>query len=176
MLQANLDSLDPDTRGQIMMDARIAERFDMLERRILGRIQPQLQQLETADQRREMQALAEVYPAFDIQIHGPLIDMFRGKNPNCTIEQAYRAIAEADELVTRNAARAAAIPPVPPPGNGSLGNVRYAVQPEQTSDPAAEMRDETARMAKLRASSDPREQKQGLAAVDDLLRRKLGGP
>lgn len=175
VLQANLDQLDPETRAAIQFDSQLNHRLAELENRLMSRVQPQLQQLETREQRREMSTLSDTYPAFDMVVHGPLIDMFRGKNPNCTIEQAWRAIAEPNELVTRNTARAASVPPVLPPGNGSPGNVRYAVKPEQQSDPAAEIREETERMAKLRASSDPMEQKQGLAAVDDLLRRKLGG-
>jgi len=175
MLQANLDQLDPESRMQVMMDARFNEALANAEARIMSRVQPQLQQLDTVNQRREMEDLSSVYPAFDLAVHGPLIDMFRGKNPNCTIQQAWQAIAEPGELVTRQAARATAVPPITPPGNGTPGSVRYAVEPQQQSDPDAEIREVTERMAKLRASEDPNEQKQGMAAVDELLRRKLGG-
>lgn len=175
MLESNLESLDPETRAALQFDMQLNQRLAEFERRLMGRVQPQLQNLETREQRREMAALADRYPKFDMDVHGPLIDMFRGKNPNCTIEQAWRAIAEPEELVTKHSARAAAVPPILSPGGGSPGGLRYAPQDEQKSDPAEEIREEKARMARLRASSDPAEQKQGLQAVDELLRKSLGG-
>ena len=175
MLQANLDNLDPETRMRVMQDARMREYFDQFEERILSKVQPQLQQIQTRDARREMESLSNKYPAFDLQIHGPLIDMFRAKNPACSIDQAYRAIAEPEELVTRQSANAVAVPPVLPPGSSTLASARFAPQPEPQSDPVAEAREESARMAKLRASNNPQEQKQGLAAVDDMLRRRVFG-
>ena len=174
MLQANLDNMDPDMRMQVMQDTRLAQRLEEFENRILGRIQPQLQQLSTAAARNEMQVLASKYPAFDLAIHGPLIDLFRGKNPNCTIEQAFRAIAEGNELVTRQAASAAAVPPVVSPGNGSMSGVRFAPAPEARTDPAAELVEEAQRLKKLRASSNPAEQKEGMNLVHEHLKRRLG--
>lgn len=173
MVQANLDNLDPETRMQVMQDARMRQYFEAFEQRILGKIQPQLQQLNTEAARNEMRALANKYPKFDYQIHGPLIDMFRGKNPHCTIDQAFRAIAEPEELVTREAASAAAVPPVVAPGGGSMANVRFAPQPEQRSDPQAELVEEAQRLKKLRASTDPAEQKQGMNLIHEHLKRRL---
>lgn len=175
MLQANLDHLDPETRLQVMQDARMREYMDQFEQRILSKVQPQLNQIQTRTARQEMEKLAEKYPAFDLQVHGHLIDSFRGKNPHCSIEQAFRAVAEPEELVTRQQASAQAVPPVVAPGSSSLAHTRYAPQPEPQSDPVAEAREEAARMAQLRASSDPREQKEGLRAVDDMLRRRVFG-
>lgn len=174
MLQANLDHLDPETRMQVMQDSRLGQRLDEFEKRILGRIQPQLQHLNTVAQQSEMQILANKYPSFDIQIHGPLIDLFRGKNPNCTIEQAFRAIAEPEELVTRQAASAAAVPTVIPPGNASMSSIRFAPAPEARSDPAAELVDEAQRFKALRASSDPAKQKEGMNLAHEHLKRRLG--
>lgn len=176
MLQANLEHLDPETRAAVMQDARIAERIDALEGKLLARIQPQLQNLQTKAQRDEMAALANKYPGFDYQIHAPLIDMFRAKNPACTIDQAFRAVAKEDELVTRSAASAAAVPPVVPPGNGSVANSRYAPAPEPKSDPEAELRDEARRVKDLRMSSDPAQQKEGLRLAHENLKKRLFGP
>lgn len=175
MLQANLDHLDPETRMRVLQDARLREQFEQLEQRIISKVQPQLQQIQSRDARREMEALANKYPRFDLQIHGPLIDMFRGKNPHCSIEQAFRAVGDPEELVTRQSASAVAIPPVVAPGSSTLASTRYAPQPEPQTDPVQEAREEAERMAKLRASNDPREQKAGLAAVDDMLRRRVFG-
>ena len=175
MLQANLEHLDPETRMQVMQDARFNQMFDNLEQRMVQRFQPQFAQLETRDQQREMKDLSNIYPAFDYQVHGPLVDMFRGKNPNCTIEQAYRAIAEPDELVTREAARHAAIPPVVAPGSSSLANARYAPAPEPNANPEADLVAESQQIKELRASSDPLKQKQGMDLVNAHLRKRLGG-
>lgn len=177
MLQANLDHLDPETRMHVMQDARMAQRLDEFEQRILGRIQPQLKNLETQAARNEMQAISDTYPSFDLQIHGNLIDMFRAKNPHCSIEQAFRAIAEPEELVTRSAARAMAVPPIVPPGNGELAAARYAPQPrnEKQPGPEDELVDESRRIAALRRDTDPAKQKQGMQLIDQHLRKRLGG-
>lgn len=177
MLQANLDHLDPDTRMQVMQDARMSQRLDEFEGRILSKIQPQLQNLETQASRNEMQALGDKYPAFDLQIHGKLIDMFRGKNPHCSIEQAFRAVAEPEELVTRQAARARAVPPIIPPGNGELAAARFAPTPETQRQPTPqdELVEEARRIAELRRSTDPAKQKEGMQLLDRHLARRLGG-
>lgn len=174
MMQANLDNLDPETRMQVMQDANMNRMFEQFEQRMMKRIQPQMQQIETREQRREMSDLSDVYPAFDLQIHGPLVDMFRGKNPHCTIEQAYKAIAEPGELVTREEARAAAIPPVVQPGSTSLAQARFAPAPEQASNPEQELRDESRRIRELRSDPDPRKQKEGMDLVHSHLRKRLG--
>lgn len=174
MMQANLESLDPETRMQVLADAKMSEMFDKFEQRILGRIQPQLQQLSTKAVRDEMMSLADRYVAFDYDVHAPLIDRFRQRNPHCTVEQAFRAIAEPEELVTRQSASAVAVPPVVAPGNGSLANVRFAPRQEpQQSNPEAELVDEARRIRKLRESSDPAEQKEGYRLVHEHLKRRL---
>lgn len=176
MLQANLDNLDPDTRMQVMQDARMAQRLDEFEARILGKIQPQLRDLETQASRTEMQKLSDRYPQFDYQIHAPLIDMFRGKNPHCSIDQAFRAVAEPEELVTRATARRQAVPPIVPPGNGDLAAARYANKPEQQQrQPEDELVEESRRIKELRASTDPAKQKEGMQLLDQHLKRRLGG-
>lgn len=174
ILRDNLDQLDPETQRQILLDQRLQEMFTQLERRIDQKYAPQLQSIENRNVQSEMAALSETYPMFDVQVHGPLIEMFRGKNPNCTIEQAYRAIAEPDELTTRTTARASAVPPVVPPGQHDLRNVRYVAEPEQQSDPEAEMVEEAQRIKDLRNSLDPQKQKEGLALVHQNLAKRLG--
>ncbi len=174
LLQANLDHLDPETRMQVMQDARLQEALAGMEQRIMGNILPHLHTLESRNAHSEMMGLGEKYPAFDIQIHGPLVDMFRGKNPACTIEQAYRAIAESDdELQTRASASAAVIPPVVPPGSGSMQNVRYAPEPQAQSNPEAELVEEAQRIRQLRESLDPKERAEGLRLADVHLRKRL---
>jgi len=173
LVQSNLDHLDPDTRMQVMQDARIQEALSGLEQRIMGQLMPKLQKVEQTNVQAEMMRLGENYPAFDIQIHGPLIDMFRGKNPHCSIEQAFRAIAEPGELTSRAAASAAAVPPVVPPGNMGA-RPRYQPEPNQQSNPEAELVDEAQRLKALRSSTDPAEQKAGMDLVHEHLKRRLG--
>lgn len=176
MLQANLENLDPDTRMQVMADARLQQRMDEFEQRILGRIQPKLAHLETTAAQAEMHALAQKYPGFVYQTHAPLIAQFRESNPRCSIEQAFRAVAEPEELVTRQAARAPAVPPFVPPGNGDLGAARYAPQVQRAQPkPEDELVEESRRIAELRRSTDPAKQKEGMQLLDQHLKRRLGG-
>lgn len=170
MIQANLEHLDPETRMQVMQDARLQEALAGMEQRIMGRLQPQLRTLEQNNSHAEMMRLSEKYPHFVLAVHGPLIEVFRGKNPACTIEQAFRAIAEGDELETEPEVRAAAVPPVLAPGNGSP-HPRYAPQPK--SNPDDELVEESRRIAKLRSSLDPRERAEGLRLADQHLKRRL---
>jgi len=174
LVQSNLEHLDPETRLQVMQDARIQEALSGMEQRIVSKLAPRLESIEKNNVQAEMMRLGEDYPAFDIQIHGPLIDMFRGKNPHCSIEQAFRAIAEPHELMSRSVASAAAVPPVVPPGN--MGQrPRYQPEPQaQQSDPEAELVEEAQRLKALRASSDPSEQKAGMNLVHEHLKRRLG--
>lgn len=176
MLQANLDNLDPDTRAQVLMDARLSQQLGEMEQRILGRIAPELQHLKSTAAQQEMHALSQKYPGFNYQLHATLIDQFRARNPHCSIEQAFRAIAEPEELGMRPTTRAAAVPPIVPPGNGDLGAARYA-PPSQRHPPTQEdeLVEESRRIKKLRASTDPAEQKEGLRLLDQHLKRRLGG-
>lgn len=175
MLQSNLDNLDPDTRVQVMTDARLAQRMDEFERRIMGSIQPKIRSLESTAAQHEMHALSQKYPGFAYQVHAPLIDQFRARNPHCSIEQAFRAVAEPEELALRPTARAA-VPPIVPPGNGDMGAARFATQnANQKQNPEDELVEEARRVKELRASTDPAKQKEGMKLLDQHLRRRLGG-
>lgn len=173
-LTEHLDQLDPETQREILLSQKLNDMLVQFEKRIDQKYAPQLQSIENRNIQSEMAALSERYPMFDVQVHGPLIEIYRGKNPYSTIEQAWKAIAEPDELVTRSSASAAAVPPVVPPGQHDLSNVRYASEPEQQSDPEAEMVEESRRIKELRSSLDPEEQKKGLALVHQNLARRLG--
>lgn len=176
MLQQNLDQLDPETRSAVMADARLAQRLDEFEQRILGRIQPKLQHLETTAAQQEMAALSRKYPGFDYQTHARLIDQFRARNPHCSIEQAFRAVAEPEELALPPGPRAPAVPPIVPPGNGHSGAARYAPQAvKPQSDPKDELVDESRRIAELRRSTDPAQQKEGMRLLDAHLKKRIGG-
>lgn len=139
----------------------------------MGKLMPHIQHLEEGTLRTEIARLAESYPAFDIEVHGQLIEQFRKKNPNCTVEQAFRAVAEPRELVS-SVASAAAVPPVVPPGNAG-SRPRYQPEPQaQQSDPEAELVEEAQRLKALRASDDPADQKAGMNLAHEHLKRRLG--
>jgi exonuclease VII small subunit len=177
MLQQNLDSLDPETRASVLADARLSQRLDEFKRDLLGQIAPRLQRLDQSDAQRELHALASKYPGYNHQLHAPLIAQFRESNPRCSIEQAFRAVAEPEELVPRQGARATAVPPFVPPGNGDLGAARYAPQVQRSSQAAQEdeLVEESRRIKELRASTDPAKQKEGMRLLDAHLKRRLGG-
>ena len=177
VLQQNLDSLDPETRATVMADARLSQRLDEFKRDLLGQIAPRLQRLDQNDAQRELHDLARKYPGYNHQLHAPLIAQFRESNPRCSIEQAFRAIAEPEELMgPRQAARATAVPPFVPPGNGDLGAARYAPPVQRTQAQAEdELVEESRRIKELRASTDPAKQKEGMRLVDQHLKRRLGG-
>ncbi len=175
VMQANLDQLDPETRMQVLNDQRTQQLLQGFKQEILNTIGPQLNDLQDQRARDEMSAMAEKYPAFDVVIHKDLIDHFRGANPRCSIEQAWKAVATSEELVTREQAQANAVPPVLPPGATSMQDVRYAPTPagSEQSDPQEEINELNARFAKLRGSADPIEQKQGMDMLNDLLKKRL---
>lgn len=175
MLQQNLEHLDPDTRAQVVADARLSQRLDEFKRDLLGQIAPRLQQLDRSAAQQEMAALASKYPRFDVQVHAPLIAQFRESNPRCSVEQAFRAVAEPEELVTRGTARATAVPPIVPPGNGEHGIARFAPMEKVEAPQEDQLVEESRRIKALRNSTDPAKQKEGLNLVDQHLRRRLGG-
>ena len=129
---------------------------------MVGEIMPHIQGLEQKSQHQEMLDLGGTFPAFDIVIHGHLIESYRAKNPYSTIEQAFKAIATPNELTTRQTAVANAVPPVVQPGNGSL-QPRY--MPEPKTDPEDELRAEARAIHELARSADPMDRR-------DLARRQ----
>jgi len=152
LLQSNLDNLDPETRMQVMQDARMREYLTGFKKDMIDEIMPHIQGLQKQSANQEMMALGDVFPSFDIQIHGTLIEMYRGKNPASTIEQAFKAIATPDELVTRQTAAGYPVPPIVQPGQ-AITQARY--MPEPKSDPEAELREEARQLHELARSDDP---------------------
>lgn len=172
VVRDNLDALDPETRARAMQDARIQELMQQSEQRIMSAIMPHVQALASANENQQMLSLAQKYPAFDIQIHGPLISMFRGKNPNCTVEQAYLAITEDEnERITRGqAASQRSIPPIVQPSS-TMNSPRYIPEPEP--DPEAQMVEDARRIRELRMSTDPKDQREGERLAEWNLKQRL---
>lgn len=174
MLQSNLENLDPETRMAVMQDARMQESLDNFEKRIMAVLNPRFTGIEQNQAHNELMELSAKFPAFDVQVHGPLIEMFRGKNQHTSVEQAFKAIAEPEELVTRSSVAATAVPPVvvPRPSYQSSPQSRYI--PEPQSDPEQEMREEAAQIGKLMRSFDTADHKTGARLVEKNLLDRLG--
>jgi hypothetical protein len=168
----NLESLDPETRAAVMQDARMTELVAGIESRLLQRIDPMLKSVRDRAAQDDLSRLATKYPGFRLDTHLELIEIFREKNPNCSIEQAFRAVAEPEELAL-NQDRAPAIPPIamPSPGNAAP---RYVPQPDPKQlTPEQEVELDRQRAFKLARSTDTLDRRDAGRAMDQLLRSKL---
>lgn len=170
LLQTSLDNMDPDTRTQVLLDGRLHEAIAASENRLMQQILPHLQKLDRQSADAEMRRLSTIYPGFNVEVHGPLIEQFRRGNPRCTVDQAFRAIAEPEELQLATQVRASAVPPVVQPGNG-----RFIKQREvQQSNPDAELVQEAQQLKKLMSSTDPDEKRSRDRFVHEHLAKRLG--
>lgn len=172
VVDQHLEALDPETRAMVIADSRIQEAVQRSNQQLLQAIAPRLEKFEQSQRNQEMSALGNTYPGFDPTVHPQYIEAFMEKNPNCSVEQAFRAIARPEELAAQ-ANTASPVPPSIPPGSGP-STPRYVPTQEQ-SDPDQELADEAALARELRRSSDPAERKLGLKAFDANLRKRLFG-
>jgi hypothetical protein len=175
ILQANLDELDPDTRARVLADSRMQELFAQMEQRLTTKFMPHIQTLEVEASKQRMMELATKYPAFDIQVHGPLIEMYRGKNPNSSVEQAFKAIAQVGELVTRDAAPLQVAPPIVPPNTGGPVQPQPRYMPEPQANPEADMVADAQRAAQLMRSGSHADRQEGMRLIDKNIADRLGG-
>jgi len=173
LMQEHMEHMDPETRQQVLNNAQIAQAVAQAESRILQRVTPQLQELQTGNEQRERVRVASVYQGYDPHVHDVLIDEFRRGNPNCSIEQAFRAVATPEELSAAGAGRANAPPPAVPPGNGAPAP-RYLPTPTPGNDPITQMVADRDRAAELARSADPNDQKAATALWHKNLTERLG--
>lgn len=172
-LQNNLENLDPETRAQVMADARIRQTVAASEQRILQTVGPQLQALQQRNMQLEKSGLSGTYPGYDPVVHDALIDAFRQGNPNCSIEQAFRACATPDELSVGGYRPANVPPPSIAPGSGSTAP-RYMPQQNNQADPVQQIQEDAARAAELARSSNPEDQKAATKLWHKNLADRLG--
>ncbi len=172
MVQQNLENLDPETRQRVMQEAQLEEGLARMESRLMNKLAPVLDATRERFTQSDLDRVAARYTGFDITVHGPLIEMFRERNPNCSVEQAFRAIAEPDELVT-SAGRAPEIPPIanPAPGNRSP---RYVPQHQPQSTVEQEVEEERKRAFELARTTNARDRRHVGPAFDRLIKAKLG--
>lgn len=173
MLQANLDNLDPETRMQVLNDAKMQEQLASFENRLMAKINKPIEQLQENRMHNELMTLAEKYPAFDAQVHGVSIESVMGKNPHLSVEQAFKVIAEPGELVTRGVDTATAPPPtIAPRASTQSPTSRYVAEPQP--DMEQELIDEAAQIKKLMLSMDPNDHKLGKRLADKNIAARLG--
>lgn len=172
MLQANLDHLDPETRMQVLNDAKMQEQLAIFEQRLMAKIDPKIASLQENRMHDELMTLAGKYPAFDVEVHGMAIESVIGKNPRLSVEQAFKVIAEPGELTTRDAVSATAVPPtIAPRASMQSPTSRYIAEPQP--DMEQEMREEAAQIGKLMRSMDPNDHKLGHRLVEKNLADRL---
>lgn len=171
----NLEALDPETRQQVLMDARLKEVEVGVENRLMGKLTPVLTRLQQSATQGEYAKLSQKYQGFDPQVHPELIEIFRGENPHCTVEQAFKAVATPDELQGRQSDRAAAIPPIAlPTGNGNAAP-RYIPPPQaQENSKEAELSRLRERAFQLTHSAKPEDRREANKAVEELIRARIG--
>lgn len=172
LVQQNLDHLAPEDRAAVLQEARLQESMGQLEERLMGRIAPVLNGVTERNAQADRAKLSDKYEAYDPQVHDQLIDIFRERNPHCSIEQAFRAIAEADELTVRRG-RAPAVPPIanPAPGNAAP---RYVPTQTQQTSPEQEIEQDRQRAYELARSTKAADRRHVGPAFDRLIRSKLG--
>lgn len=173
MLQSNLDNLDPETRMQVLNDAKMQEQISNLENRLMTRLNKPIAELQENRMHTELMTLAEKYPAFDVQVHGVSVESVMGRNPKLTVEEAFRVIAEPSELVTRGAIAATAPPPtIAPRASTQSPTTRYIAEPQP--DMEQELVEEAAQIGKLMRSMDPNDHKLGQRLADKNIAARLG--
>lgn len=158
IMQEHLENLDPETRAQVLADARIGQAVAQSEQRILQALQPRLDALYQRNDQLEKSRLGGSYPGYNPMVHDQLIDEFRRQNRHCSIEQAFRAVATPEELSRATSRPANAPPPAVPPGNGAL-TPRHMPQPSNQPDPVEQMRLDAQEASRLARSLDPEDQK-----------------
>lgn len=173
MIAERLDTLDPDTRTQVLASQQVEQAVQGLERRIMQQIAPTLQRFEQRDEMMEMDRLASRYPGFNFDVHGPLIRAFRERNRACTLEQAFRAVAEPEELVGTSA-RATATPPIVHPGSGQ-SRPRSVPEPQRQSDPEAELVQEAQALKRLMREGSPEERSKADRLWHEHMKKRVFG-
>jgi len=173
LMQEHMEHMDPETRQQVLNNAQIAQAVAQAESRILQRVTPQLQELQVSNEQRERVQVSGVYAGYNPQVHDVLIDEFRKGNPNCSIEQAFRAVATPEELSVPGAGPRTAPPPAIAPGSGAP-HPRYLPTPTPGNDPITQMVADRDRAAELARSADPEDQKKATALWHKNLTERLG--
>jgi hypothetical protein len=175
MLKEHMENLDPETRAQIMTDARIKQAMDVSEQRILSILGPQLRTLQGNAAQAEKAKLSDMFPGvYNPQRHDELIDAFRRENPKSSMRMAFQAILTPEEMRSGGGPPRTAAPPAVPPGSGP-STPRYMPNPAgQSGDPVKQMVEDANKAAELARSTNPQDRKMADALFHKNLSDRLG--
>lgn len=172
LVQQNLESLSPEDRQQVLSDVRMTEAMQAMETRLLAKVTPVLQGLQERTAQEDLSKLAAKYPGFNYEVHIPLIEIFRSRNPHCSVEQAFRAVAETEELQDGRSHRAAAPPPIAIQSNGNAAPRYVPIEPK--TSPQQEIDELRQRAFALSRSDKPEDKRIAGRVMDEYLRKKMG--
>ncbi|MEE8518712.1 MAG: hypothetical protein V3S98_06270 [Dehalococcoidia bacterium] len=177
VLAQRLEELSPEDRAAVIGNQQIAQAVQDAETRLLQRLQPRLDRLDEQTVARDYEGLAGKYPGgFNPRVHPDLIKQFRDRNPNCSVELAFRAVATDEELGVGRASPANPIPPsLAPSHTGIPKSVPTQRVSHPQSTPDQEIREEAAQAFNLLRSKDSADQKAGMRALDANLHNRLFG-
>ncbi len=175
LVEQHLDDLPVEQRIAFMQEGRTRQLLAEQEQRIMARLEKPIGEVREAARQRELSSVADKYPGFDADTHMPLIRAFQERNPACTVEQAFRAVAEDGELRTDPVQRTRQVPPIPAPRT-TRGDTNYVPPPtagQKTEDQILiEESDEIARLGK---SLDPQDRRKQRDLLDRHLARRYQG-
>lgn len=170
LIDQNLDSLDPETRAIVLNRAEMQRMLAEQRRELTAEFRAQFDQLHRRNAEDDYLALSSKFELFDIGVHKPLIETFRRQNPNASVEQAYKAIAEPEALVLRAPAHAPSVPLVLAPGPGPTAE-HLVPRPAPNRDDA--MRADARKAREMMASADPRDHRDGIRLFEKNIRERL---
>lgn len=136
-------------------------------------IEAQIKPLAMRQRQDELERLARRYPGFNPALHPGLIQEFQDRNPASTIEQAFRAVAQDDEL-NLGTVRPAVVPPTVVPRGTSQPRSIPDPEPdpeEQRKEQIQALMTEARGLAHLRDPASVRRHQQLLSQV---IRMKTG--
>ena len=140
----------------------------------MARLEKPIGEVREAARQRELSSVADKYPGFDAEVHMPLIRAFQERNPACTVEQAFRAVAEDGELRTGPVQRDRQVPPIPAPRT-TRGETNYVPQPVNTKSEDQVLAEEADEIARLGRSYDPADRRKQRDLLDQHLKRRFAG-
>lgn len=133
LMTQHMDNLPPEDRAALVARMEVEQGLQRVEQRMNERFQPLVRSLDEERKHRELEGLARRYPAFDFDKHLPLIETFREVNPICSMEHAFRAVAEDHELLSNGQPARRVPPPVVVPG-GSTTSKMDAHPPQEKEE------------------------------------------
>jgi len=172
ILQDQLETMDPETRTRVLAEGKTRELLAETEQRIMSRIEKPVQELRASAREAELSKVAQKYPGFDYDVHKPLIDAFQQRNPACTVDQAFRAVAEEHELGTRPVQQGRQVPPVPAPRT-TRGSQDYVPNQQPQKSEQEVLAEEVEEIRKLGTSSDPADKRRHRDLLDQHLNKRF---